>query len=315
MGPEEKPFPVNPLTGERLDNWDSVSRRPLAIKVENELPARPQSGLLEAELIYEELVEGGATRFICIYLAHDCPAVGPVRSVRPSDIDMVYFLKPLLTCSGGSAQIMRMVESSGIMYVTEDSSFFWRDRTRRRPHNLYTSTELLRRYLAEKNDGFRGPIYSGLSFLSESGGQTGEEGAPPSGSAASITVHYPDRTCTASYNYDTSSGRYLRSVGGKPHTDMRTGRQLAPTNVVIQFIKAQNSSLKDAAGSPVPVLQVVGSGRCLIFSGGKIFVCQWKKNNRNSPTVYADEQGRPILLRPGQTWVHLVGEDFRVDYR
>lgn len=307
--------PVNPLTGEKVQSWDLVSRRPLAIKVENEPPARPQSGLLEAELVYEELVEGGATRFICIYLAHECPVVGPVRSARPSDIDIIYFLKPLLTCSGGSSQVIRMLESSGIMYVTEDSSFFWRDRSRRMPHNLYTSTELLRRYLAEKNDGFRGPVYSGFTFVPGEGEAEEGESAHPSASANAINVHYPDKSCNASYSYDAASDRYLRSTGGKAHTDLKTGRQLAPVNVIIQFVKVQNSSLRDAAGSPVPVSQVVGSGRCLVFSGGMVYVGNWRKGNRNSPTTFTDEEGRPIPLRPGQTWIHLVGEDFRVDYR
>ncbi|MEJ5186185.1 MAG: DUF3048 domain-containing protein [Candidatus Geothermincolales bacterium] len=314
--PQGQEAPVNPLTGEKVASWDLVSRRPLAIKVENEPPARPQSGLLEAELVFEELVEGGATRFICVYLANECPVVGPVRSARPSDIDIIYFLKPLLTCSGGSSQVMRMVESSGIMFVTEDSSFFWRDRNRRMPHNLYTSTELLRRHLEEEKDGFRGPVYSGLSFMPEGGeDEAGEKGAQPSADATSLAIHYPDKTCKASYSYDAASRRYLRSTGGKAHTDLKTGKQLAPANVIVQFVKVQNSSLRDAAGSPVPVSQVVGSGRCLVFSGGKVFVGRWKKGNRNSPTSFTDEEGRPILLRPGQTWIHLVGEDFRVDYR
>ena len=174
---------IDPLNGMEVASADLITRRPLAVKVENDPAARPQSGLVDAEVVIEELVEGGVTRFICLFLANESPALGPNRSVRPSDIDILYFLQPLLICSGGAPQVMAMVRQSGLAYLEEDDTHFWRDRSRVAPHNLYTSTEKLRAYLAEQGDAFNQPTVSGLAFRTAAEVQAARE-ALVSGSRA-----------------------------------------------------------------------------------------------------------------------------------
>lgn len=313
-GPAPKPGepPVNPLSGEEVSSWDLLRRRPLAVKVENDPKARPQSGIVDADLVYEELVEGGVTRFICIYLSRDSRVIGPTRSARLSDIDITYYLDPLLICSGGANQVISMVKSAGMEYISEDSTHFWRDRTRKAPHNLYTSTELLRRYLAETGDEYNKLPQSGLVFSQDPGE---EQRSAMYSSATAITIPYKASICAASYQYDPSTDTYLHSINGVPHTDLTTGKRVAPRNVIVQFITVTGSGIYDASGSETPNLRVIGSGKCLVFVGGKVFHGTWQKPNRNSPTRFLDENGRDIPLHPGQTWIHLVTEDIGAVYQ
>lgn len=333
--PEPEKPPVNPLTGEEVASWDLVTRRPLAVKVENDAAARPQSGIVDADLVYEELVEGGITRFICIYLSKEASAIGPTRSARPSDIDITSFLDPLLICSGGSSAVMSMVQASGMKYITEDSTYFWRERSRRAPHNLYTSTALLRQFLLEGGDSFNALPDSGLYFAEPGDGEAeeeeaeedasegeeesaGESAAPESamvGKATAINIAYKAAMCAASYQYDAASDRYLHFIQGSPHNDLTTGKSVAPRNVIVQYVTVTNSGLRDVTGAPVPVSQVTGSGRCLVFTGGEVHHATWRKNSRSDATTFSDENGSPVPLRPGQTWIHLIPEDIPVTYQ
>lgn len=315
--PEPEKPPVNPLTGEAVTSWDLVTRRPLAVKVENDPKARPQSGIVDADLVYEELVEGGITRFICIYLSRESQVIGPTRSARPSDIDITYYLNPLLICSGGAQGVMSMIQAAGMMYIAEDVTHFWRDRSRRAPHNLYTSTALLRQYLAEQGDSYNALPASGLIFSNPQG--EGEEGPVEESvmvnTASTINIAYKAAVCAASYQYDPASDTWLHSIQGAPHNDLTTGARVAPRNVIVQYVTVTNSAQRDVTGAPVPISQVIGSGNCLVFTGGKAYHATWRKGSRNVPTTYTDENGNPIPLRPGQTWIHLVSSDIPVTYQ
>ncbi len=316
QAPEPEPAkpPVNPLTGEVVSSADLINRRPLAVKVENDPKARPQSGMIDADLVYEELVEGGVTRFICIYLSKDPQAIGPTRSARISDIDITYFLNPLLICSGGAPNIIAAVKASGMAYIEEDTKHFWRDRTRLAPHNLYTSVALLRQYLTEAGDAFNSAITSGLTFKQAGQESDGSDEATVT-KATSIKIPYKATICAAEYQYDAASNTYLHSINGVPHTDLTTGKRVAPRNVIVQYVKVVDSGQRDVTGAPVPVSQVIGSGKCVVFSGGKVYSGTWKKSSRSAPTEFVDSAGKSIDLNPGQTWIHLVTDDIGVTYQ
>jgi hypothetical protein len=317
----QPPKPViNPLTGEAVSSLDCISRRPLAVKVENDPKARPQSGIIDADLVYEEIVEGGVTRFMCIYLSKDCSAIGPTRSARISDIDMAFFLNPLLICSGGAPNVMAAVKASGLLYIEEDSQHFWRDRKKPAPHNLYTSTDRLRQYLAQSGDTFNALPVSGLAFgqtaqdQAQQDGQTSAEGGAGT-PATAIKIPYKSVICTGEWQYDAASDTYLHSINGTPHTDLTTGKRVAFRNVIVQYVKLVDSGARDVTGAPVPTTQVVGSGKCLVFSGGKVQSGTWKKASRSSPTEFVDSEDNPIELRAGQTWIHLVTDDIGAQYQ
>ncbi len=348
---EEPPKPIiNPLTGEEVASESLISRRPLAVKIENDPNARPQSGLVDAELVFEELVEGGVTRFICFFLANESKALGPNRSVRPSDIDICFFLEPLLICSGGAPSVMAMVKASGMMYLEEDGTHFWRDRKRRAPHNLYTNTARLRTYLAEKGDNFNKIADSGLCFYSQKeiaeimkkeadqeeagaqesspesqgreleSGENGEESVSSDISiqrsipASNINIGY-EAACAVTYRYDPILGTYLRWTQNKPLTDLESGKQVSPRNVIIQYVQITSSGLRDVLGAESPNSLVIGSGKCLVFTWGKLIEGTWSKASRTAPTIFRDVMGNQIRLYPGQTWIHLIPQNIKVTYQ
>ena len=312
----EAPKPsINPLTGEVVSSLELISRRPLAVKVENDPKARPQSGIIDADLVYEELVEGGVTRFACIYLSKDPQAIGPTRSARVSDIDITFFLNPLLICSGGASNVIATVKASGMLYIEEDVAHFWRERSRRAPHNLYTSSPLLRQYLTEIGDGYNALPVAGFVFSQPEESESQETQETQGAQATTIKIPYKAVICAAEYQYDAASGSYLHTINGAPHTDLTSGRRVAPRNVIVQFVKVVDSGQRDASGAPVPVSQVIGSGKCMVFSGGKVYTGTWKKTSRTSPTEFVASQGKPISLNTGQTWIHLVTDDIGATYQ
>lgn len=304
-GLEENTRATSPLTGLPLADRGSAARRAVAVKVENAQQARPQSGLDRAGVVYEELVEGGITRFIALYLDVQATEIGPVRSARPMDVDILAHVDPLLVVSGGSPGVMGFLRTSDLSFIEEDSGpYFWRARDRRAPHNLYTSTMLLQEALKDR----------GMEEY-----RWGEDlfrfGEPREGeSAESIEVKYPG-SCGASYRYDANTGTYPRSVAGKPHTDKVSGAQLAPTTVIVQYVDLKDSGVRDMAGELSPDAVVVGSGEALIFTSGKVYRARWEKPDPSRRTLFLDEKGEEITLKPGQVWVHLVPRSIRVAYQ
>ncbi len=316
---------INPLTGKAVASPDVIKRRPLAVKVENDPAARPQSGLPGADLVYEELVEGGITRFMAVYLSQDVSVIGPVRSTRPSDIDIGFFHLPLLATSGGAPGMMKQVDQAGMLRLEEDGTHFWRDKSRRAPHNLYTSTALLREALASWGDDYNQFPATSFAFMSEkdaaaeaaeasAGASAGEGDAKAETRASSIDIAYGN-ACDVHYEYASASDSYLRKVNGYPSTDLTTGAQVAPTNVIVQYVDVRPSGLKDVMGADSPDSIVIGTGRAVIFSGGKVIEAIWAKPSRNAPTVYKDANNEPVRLHPGQTWVNFIPERISLTYR
>ncbi len=333
-GPVAPPPILNPLTGKAVASADLIRRRPLAVKVENDPAARPQSGLLGADVVYEELVEGGVTRFCALFLSQDVSVIGPCRSARPSDIDIAFFHLPLFACSGGAPGMMTQIKQAGMLGIEEDGAHFWRDKSRRAPHNLYTSTALLREALASWQDDYNQLPATSFAFMSagdaaeavaafseatSGGGDTdgnAEGNAENSAgqTATSIDIAYGN-ACDVHYDYAVNGDGYLRTVNGHPNTDLTTGAQLQPTNVIVQYVQVQPSGLKDVMGADSPDSIVIGTGKAVIFSGGKVIDATWSKSSRNVPTVYKDLSGDVVQLHPGQTWVNFIPDRIALTYQ
>lgn len=307
---------INPLNGAVLDDEALLLRHIIAVKVENEFPARPQSGLGSADMVYEQLVEGGATRFIGLFLQNESEVVGPIRSARTSDIDILLPYDPLLVCSGGAPHVLSAIRASGLPYVEEDGAYMWRDRSRRAPHNLYTSTPDLRHVAAEKCSPVERIPESGFEFHGPTPDDESSDRSTvlPNIAAREIDIGY-DSGYETHYAYNEETGRYGRFVAGSPLIDMNTGEQLSPKNVIIQFVEISNSGGRDSAGTSVPVLNTVGSGNAILYSGSKVIFLKWRKQHGNAHTVFADARNNPLKLDPGQTWIHLIPGDIKVNFR
>ncbi len=289
--PTTTTLPTYPLTGRRVTDTGKAARAVVAVKIDNVAAARPQAGITAADVVYEEFTEG-VTRFVVVYHSNDADVVGPVRSVRPADPVIVTPLGGVLAFSGGSPGAEALARQAPLTIVTEtDTAVMYRRPGRSAPHNLYTSTQGLHmRVPAEA-----GAPRTFAEFLTEGRTFTGP-GAMPVSSIHLVPAPY----VTASYDWDAGRGAWLRTTDGRPH-DSEEGR-IAPTTVVVQFTPYQ--FFVDDYTVQYP--EVVGTGEVWVFAAGTLVQGTWKKDSPEAVTTFTDSAGAPIVLPPGQTWVHLV---------
>ena len=286
------PNPNAVLTGVPIGDEDHLERPAVVIKVENSPEARPQSGMHKADVIFEELVEGGVVRFLCVFQSQDAESVGPVRSVRPVDPDIVSPLGGLFAYSGGAPQFERLIKKAPVRLVGYDqlTKAYTLRKEKRAPHNLYTSTEKL--YDAAKDSDKTPPQLFTYGEITS--------GTP----VTHATVVMGGRT-TADWDWDTAAGRWKRTTNGVAHT-VEGGQQLAFANVVIQYVRYRDTTSRDQAGFPVPTADVVGTGKATILSGGNMVKATWTKRGATDVTTWTDSAGVPINFQPGPTWVMLA---------
>jgi len=264
--------PVFPLTGLRADDAARAGRPALSIKIENDKTVRPQTGLDAADVVYEEVVEGGDTRFLAVFQSTDAATVGPVRSVRPSDPQIVAPIGGLFAYSGGTAKFVNLIHQAPVADVGQSAAegAYRRAGNRGAPYNLFSSTPALYAK-APASAKAPPPLFNYLPA-----------GAPFAGAGAAPITHLgvtPGRNERVDYDWDATGGVWKRSDGGVPHTVVGGG-QLAPTNVIIQFTPYVISPGDfDQAHSPVSVAQLVGSGEAWIMVSGVLVKGHWSKAN------------------------------------
>lgn len=285
--------PTYPLTGRLAPDAAAIERAVVTVKIDNSSAARPQAGLQQADVVYEEFTEG-ITRFVALFHSTDAEVAGPVRSVRPADADLVTVAGGVLAFSGGSPAAVAVAAASPLTLVTEgDREAMYRRAGRAAPYNLYTSTGVLRSRAPAEAAQSPPPF---APFLRDGSAFTAPEAAP-----AGWIELVPAPLLTASYAWDGESGTWRRSTDGAPHR-LEGDVQLAPTTVIVQFANYRTFEADAAVQYP----EVVGSGEAWVFAGGMLARGTWTKPSAAEPTVYTAVDGSPLVLPPGQTWVHLV---------
>jgi hypothetical protein len=285
-----------PLTGLEPSGGRSVpQRRALAVKIENISVSRPQIGLEAADIVYEQPVEGGITRFVAVFQCRDAERLGPVRSVRESDpMILVQFGSPLFGYSGGIPQVKQAIRAVGVVDVGIDEApnAYELDPNRDAPHNLYTATRALYRA------GRGGRQVPDAVF-------TYDEDAPTEGTRRARTVHadYSPES-DVFWRYRRGQNRYLRFHGTEPHT-LEDGTQVSATNVVVQVVEVRPTGRLDPAGNPVPEPVLIGRGPAFVVRNGRVIQGRWIRETRDDITQLVDRQGNEIALAPGTTWVQL----------
>src|SRR5581483_2644633 len=283
---------ISPLTG--LAGTPATLDRPaLIVKIDNAPKARPQAGINKADIVVEEMVEGGITRLASVFQSTDSP-VEPVRSARSTDIAFASALhKPLFAYSGANPTFLSLVRSAPLVDVGIDKqpSAYHRDGSRPMPYNLVSSTTAL--YSGASDSGSKPP-----PALFTYGTPTG--GTPVKG----IDLVFADIVTThVTYSWDGQG--WKRVQNGTPHVDA-AGVQVAPTNVVVQFTEYHDTGIRDRSNSPVPEGTLVGSGDAWFFTGGMLFKGHWSKTSAGSVATYTDASGNPMVLNPGRTWIELT---------
>ncbi|MEA2842385.1 MAG: hypothetical protein QOJ69_56, partial [Actinomycetota bacterium] len=262
------PTDFYPLTGLPVDDPAKAARQALTVKIENEPPARPQSGLQAADVVYEVLIEGGDTRFVAIFHSTDADPVGSIRSVRPNDHELVDPIGGLFAYSGGTPKFVALLRPP-IVDVGEPSrpgAYFSR-REKQPDHRLFSSTT---RLYAAAGSSQPAPPRALFPFLRP------DEPFEPAGVTPASHVDATVGNQRVAYDWDPARG-WLRSINGRPHL-VEGGEQLAPVNVIVQSVSWGTSPGDvDTLGTPVPLAQLVGSGNALILSDGKAVRATWSK--------------------------------------
>lgn len=329
--PSPSPKPVFcPLTGTETSRDFDIQMPALAVKIENSVAARPQAGLNSADVVYEELAEGGITRFLAIFHCTSSSNLGPVRSARAVDTDILLEYAPVLFAySGANPVVLNKVQTTeGIIDLRHGANgkAYHRESGRAAPHNLFTSIAEIRA-LKAASEAERGPVSSFVFNLSvtatalPSPAPTSSKSpavktspSPPALPSPSPSVVPPGTSVTFSYSspvnavkylYDAAAAGYLRFHGETPHKSV-SGEQIRATNVLILKVRVTAGKTRDAAGNFSPEIVVTGTGEAVILRGGVSATGIWKRAELKDRTTILDAAGKPIPLLPGNIWIHLV---------
>ncbi len=288
---EKEVFPYTaPLTG--MGTHEELPKRVVMVMVNNDPKARPQSGLDKADIVYEILAEGAITRFVGIYHSEKPNIVGPVRSIRPYYIDIGSGFDAIMVHAGGSPAALKTLSSKGMAHLDEiynAGGSFWRDKSRKAPHNLYTDIDKI--WSGAKKLGFRMEAeIPELKFKPE-----GEEakGTDATKVDVNITSQYK-----VSYEYDAENKRYKRLTSGQPHNDLTTGQQLTAVNVLL--ISSPHKILDKEGRRDVDVF---GPGKGYLLQHGKVQEVTWE---RKGGLIRAYIDGKEEPMYPGNTWVNII---------
>ena len=293
-----------PLDGSIVTSRAAATQRPIVVQVDNAPAARDQAGLSKADIVYEAMAEGDVTRFSAVFACHEADVVGPVRSARLIDLELVPEYQALLSNSGASEGVAALLAETPEIPNIDDNAYhdaaYRRTSDRVAPHNLMTSTSAIRQ--AASGAGFE--ITAALPSL------VFKDDAPAP-AVNNIEVNY-SQWADIKYKYDVASNSWLRFHGGEPNQDAETGQQLAPKNVIIQFVpSAQSNIVEDVGGAHGMEYTLTGSGKALIFRDGQVIQGIWSRPNRGNITQYFDAANQPVALNRGLTFVQIVDTNFQ----
>lgn len=296
--PSPTPPPLLPLTGEPVEDLAVLEQPSLAVKIENSAAARPQAGLDEADIVLEELVEGGITRFIALFHSSLPASVGPVRSARPVDTLVLPAFEAALGYSGARPEVLRQLQGTGLVTLTEGDPGFSRDRGRTAPSNLFLDAEQVVAAATER--GAEPAVAVGWEFSDEA--PSGSVGGNKAGREISILMSGVSRT---GWQYDASAGVYRRFQNGQPSAVTGEGR-IGAANVLVLATPLVDGGCCDAAGSRYVDTELVGEGRAVLLRDGRWYEGRYEKKGPNQQFVLTRANGKPLVLKPGATWVHLA---------
>lgn len=282
---------TSPLTGLK-----APAAPVLAVKIDNVGPARPQTGLGAADIVYVERVEAGLSRLMAVYSSHLPQRVGPVRSARETDLELLrQFGEPAFAYSGAQSKLLPLVKDAPVHAVTpeQSSDAFQRGRDRPAPHNLYLRPE---RALAAAKDAEDAPDI-GFRF-----------GAAPAGGRAtpSYTVRYPAAAITFTWSGERARYRVAMDGSAVPVAD---GQGRGPATVVVQGVTIRDSRFHDRAGSATPFTDTTGEGPALVLRDGKAHRAHWERPSATRGTEFTTEDGKRLDFARGPVWVAYVPRD------
>ena len=279
-----------PLTGLPASNGQAAQTHPvMVLKMDNTSSSAPQEGLGSADLVVEELVEGGLTRLAAFFYSEIPGTVGPVRSMRASDIGIVSPVDAAVVTSGAAPVTIQRIKGAGIPFFGEGSKGFFRDSSRYAPYNLFTD-------LSETATLVQRPAERPADYL-------------PWGSDDDLPKGKPARTVEARFSGGpATSWTYSGGADGtyrNTNTYAAAGDEFVADNVLVLRVQVGDAGYKDPAGNPVPETKLEGQGQAVLFTGGKAIPLTWSKGGLDQPIELEDKLGS-VTVPPGHTWIELV---------
>ncbi|MYX03940.1 MULTISPECIES: DUF3048 domain-containing protein [unclassified Streptomyces] len=262
----------------------------LAVKIDNVAPARPHTGLEEADIVYVEQVEAGLSRILAVYSSDLPPVIGPVRSARETDLELLrQFDRPTLAFSGAQSRLLPVIDRAPVDAVPPSKAprAYFRGPDRPAPHNLYLRPERI-------------PFTaSGVDAVAELGLRVG---APPPGGEPedSRTVRYPSASVT--FTWSAEGERWLVSLDGSPARTAE-GERIGAGTVVVQDVDVRESDFRDRSGNNTPFTETVGAGDAVVLRDGRAYEARWSRSSADADTVYSTPDGRRVDLAEGPLWI------------
>ena len=297
---------MSPFTGKELppETWLNRPRRVIAFKIDNNINARPQSGLQEADAVHEILVEGGMTRFLAFFYDNTSKYLGPIRSARPTDPTVVRPYGGTLVVSGATAGLVPSIRELGVPVLEEQNSpVMFRISNRNAPHNLYADTELVRERIEERGFYFLqpgpGPLYP--FGLNQNNWVKG---------ADKITVKYSDFT-TVIWKLDGEKysrfiiDNYSDNKEAVAHNFISQDGNYTDILQTETIVVLQGPIYKDQA-TTLPSVLTVGVGNAYVFNNDKYIQGTWRRGDINESFVLTDLDGNEIQVPPSTQWVHIL---------
>jgi len=283
--------PIAPLTGLPDPSGTALTRPALTVKIENDINSLPQWGVDQADVVYEEIVNGGITRLAAIFNQNAPAKIGPVRSVRPTDTQIVFPLAGIFAFSGGAQYAIDSISTAPVKLVDESSAgnAMFRDPNRVAPYNLYGITPRLFAFGGTPKPPR--PLFQYRALR-----------APAVGALVSqFIVGFPS-VFPVTWNWDVKTHSWDRTYFGKADFT-GTGARESPKNVVVTYVNYVNG-----IGTMASYADLKHGGTAYIFTDGKEIQGTWARpgHDKSKPIVYLDSKGKAIRLTPGQTWVELL---------
>jgi len=288
---------ISPFSGEPISQ--NYYKKAVAASIENSPAARPQSGLEEAGIVYEFMLEGGITRFLAIFWPEAPEKIGPIRSARPALVKTAQAYDALFLHAGASPHGFALLAVNDISHLDQiyKSQYYWRSSKRNAPHNLYTGEEPLKGYLADLPEKEYPDQFNFLKAAVISDFEKAED----------ISIDYWG-SYEVLYEYNSLDNNYLRFLNNKdnPHL-VESGEQLKAKNIIVQYAI---TSTKDDEGRQD--IDLKSGGKMQLFRDGLVITGSWE--NRNGKITYLDAAGNEIEINPGQTWIQVVPNGTEITY-
>jgi len=293
--PSPTPVPTSPLSGLPSGSNQVV----FGVKIDNIVDARPHVGIQSADLVYVEQVEGGLTRLLALFNSTYPTKIGPVRSARISDIDLLAPFNHIpLAYSGAQMKLYPLIWASPIIDVgtNKGANAYTRDYHRYAPHNLFANGETLVADGLKKNP----TLATDMGWIFDK--------ATPAGGVLTTSVKARWPAATAAARWDAGAHRYEILFDGKPEMDVTAGHSVHAGTVIVQYVNQTDSQFKDHWGGVTPLIHSIGSGKAIILRDSKSWVGRWSRPSASDFTSYT-VNGQEFPFQVGPVWVLLVKND------